>query len=181
MDFELVFENLLEKFAEKEVSFALIGGFALQAFGYSRATQDVDLLISAEDIQKVKEILSNMSYRIIHESENAINFWSDTAPLGNIDILIACRKYSRAMLNRAVIKDILGKYSIQVIIPEDIIGLKIQSSSNDPSRWSQDMADIRQMIQLHKQTLNVELLREYFALFDREHELKELLGDQDVE
>jgi hypothetical protein len=51
------------------------------------------------------------------------------------------------MLGRArEIEAFEGTLRVRVLLPEDIIGLKVQSLANDPSR---------------------ERLREYFALFDR--------------
>jgi len=62
-----------------------------------------------------------------------------------------------------------------VIKAEDLIGLKIQSSSNDPSRYHQDMADIEHVLQANAGKLDMMLISEYFELFDRKIELKNLL------
>ena len=96
--------------------------------------------------------------------------------LGQIDFVHAHRKYTKNMLKRAQECGILqDKFKIKVLIPEDIIGLKIQASSNDPNRHSHDWADIENLVRLHKGRLNLGLLKEYFALFGREKELDGLL------
>ncbi len=47
------------------------------------------------------------------------------------------------MLKHAELKTIFeGEQSIPVILPEDLIGLKIQALNDDPSRTSLDMVDI---------------------------------------
>ncbi len=72
--------------------------------------------------------------------------------------------------------DILGgQYKVRVIIPDDLIGLKVQSSSNDATRHHQDMADIEAILRLHQGKLNMAVIREYFALFEREKELNSAL------
>ena len=45
MDFESVFAMLIERFQKEEIRFALMGGFAMHACGYSRSTEDIDMLV----------------------------------------------------------------------------------------------------------------------------------------
>ena len=45
MDFIFVFEYVLKEFQKENIDFAIIGGFALQAHGLARATQDIDFLV----------------------------------------------------------------------------------------------------------------------------------------
>jgi len=44
-----VLENLIGFFAKEKIDFALIGAFALQAYGYVRATGDIDFVLRGED------------------------------------------------------------------------------------------------------------------------------------
>ena len=62
-----------------------------------------------------------------------------------------------------------------MLAAEDQIGLKVQSSSNDPERLHRDMADIEQLIRDNHSRLDIGLLREYFRLFEREKELDAIL------
>jgi hypothetical protein len=66
---------------------------------------------------------------------------------------------------------------VKVLIPEDIIGLKVQSSVNDPKRQARDWADIEELITLRQGQLDLSLLREYFSLFGQERKLDQLLGN----
>lgn len=68
-----------------------------------------------------------------------------------------------------------GKLKIKVLKVEDIIGLKVQSSSNDPERYHQDMSDIENLIWVNYENLNLELIKEYFDLFNRRKELEDIL------
>jgi predicted nucleotidyltransferase len=176
MDFEKVLIFLLENFKKYDIRYALIGGFALHAAGYSRATQDIDVLILKDDASKVQKLLLSVGYTVVHQSEDVINFKGALRELGQVDFLLAHRGYTKNMLKRAKECDIMrGKLKVKVIAPEDIIGLKIQASSNDPSRHSRDFADIEELFKRHADQLNVPLLREYFSLFGREKELDTLL------
>ena len=176
MDFEAVFKVLIEQFKKYDIPFALMGGFALHAAGYSRATQDIDCLIDQKDAPKVKVIFASLGYEILHESEDILNFGSRLKELGKIDFLLAHRKYAKKMLERAKEQNLFDKtLKVKVILPEDIIGLKVQASSNDSSRFSQDMADIEALMRLNKNSLDLELIRGYFELFDRRQEFEQIL------
>jgi hypothetical protein len=47
--------------------------------------------------------------------------------------------------------------------------------ANAPARWARDQADIEALYAANAASLNIELLREYYRLFDREEELERLL------
>ena len=172
----MVFKFLIEKFNEEKIDFAIIGGFALQFSGITRTTRDIDLLILSKDSKKVKEIIVGYGYKTIHESEDVLNFLSDKPELGRIDFLLAHRTYATAMLKRAQEKKIFeGKLKVKVLTVEDQVGLKVQSSSNDPQRLSQDMVDIELLIRNNYPNLDLTLLKEYFELFNREKQLDEII------
>ncbi len=179
MDFEAVFKIILGQFGKYNVRFAIIGGFALHAAGFSRATKDIDFLLHHEDKAKVKVVLASLGYEAIHESEDAANFLNRLSELGQIDFIMARRKYALAMLERAKPYEIIKGHTVNVIVPEDIIGLKIQALHNDPARYAQDMADIQWLIKNHREQLNVGLLREYFDLFNCADQLERILNETD--
>ncbi len=179
MDFEAVFKIILERFGKQSVRFAVIGGFALHAAGFPRATQDIDFLLHHEDMAKVKSILASLGYECIHESPDAANFLNRLSEMGQIDFIIAHRKYALAMLQRAKPYEIIKGYTVRVAVPEDIIGLKIQALNNDPQRYGQDMADIQWLIKHHHKVLDIALLREYFGLFNCVDQLDKILAETD--
>lgn len=177
MDFVSTFKFLINNFNRQNIRFAVIGGMALQFSGITRTTLDIDFLIASEDASKVKDIMLKKSYNIIHESEDVLNFVNEKLDLGRVDFLLAHRKYSIAMLKRAEEKEIFGgKLKIRMLKIEDLIGLKVQSSSNDPRRLHQDMADIESLIRHRYPDLDLDILREYFGLFDRAGELDKILN-----
>lgn len=175
MNFELVFKELLQKFSEQNVRFALIGGFALHVAGFTRATDDIDFLIEAEDLGKVREIMMRLGYELTHESQEFSNYWHPMGPLGCVDYLHAHRDYSRKMLSRAKKHRILRNFETPVLIPEDIIGLKVQSIANNPQRHTLDMVDIEYLLRENFGKLDLNIVKEYFDLFDRGPELEDLL------
>ena len=176
MDFDSTFRFLVESFNKENINFAIIGGFAMQAYGATRATSDIDMLVVIDDKEKVKKILLEKGYGLKHESNDVMNFFGKDLKQGRLDFLIAHRKYAREMLQRAESKKVLNdKYELKTVIVEDQIGLKVQSSTNDKERYHQDLADIETLIRSNKRRLNINLVRDYFKLFKREEELDKIL------
>ena len=64
---------------------------------------------------------------------------------------------------------------MRVISAEGLIGFKLQGLVNDPRR-TQDLEDIRALLRANRSTLNMDEVREYFRLFEREPLLAELLN-----
>lgn len=140
------------------ILFALIGGFALAAHGIVRATQDIDLLVDGRQRDLVKSALILSGFQLVHETEEVFHF---SGP-GQLDILLANRSPSQAMLIRATK---INEFPVPVLRVEDIIGLKIQAYKNDPKREFQDKADIQALLELDKD-LNFKEIKQYADLFD---------------
>ena len=178
MDFKHTFEFIINSFEKESLTYALIGGFALEAVGVVRATMDIDLLVLAADKNKIKSIMLSNGYNLLFESNEVINFIGEIDSLGRVDFILAHRKYTLAMLKRAQKKNILqGKATIHVVEPEDLIGLKVQAIANDKSRLTQDLVDIQMIIKNNSESLDFSRIKEYFELFDKLDDYNSLIND----
>jgi len=175
MDFNKVLELILSEFEKEEVGYALIGGFALGALGIMRATMDLDFLIKYSDYSKVGKIMKKYNYKCVFRTENVSQYVSDIKIFGEIDFLHAFRKTSLSMLKRSRKLSVFeGKYRINVLTPEDIIGLKVQALVNDKTREPQEYVDIEAVMGHFKERLDWNLIEEYFFLFNKEDKFNEL-------
>ena len=168
MDFEIVLKYILEEFQRQNVRYGLIGGFALGVLGVHRATVDLDFLVNREDMPKADEIMRSKGYGCAYKSENVSQYVSPAKIFGEVDFLHAFREISTGMLERAKELDIFeGKLKIKVLVPEDIIGLKLQASVNNPDREGKEYADIESLMGYYGSKLDWQRLEEYFSLFLR--------------
>lgn len=174
MNLKKVLETLIPEFQKNKIDFALIGGHALYFASVARTTLDIDFMVLLEQSDIINDIMKKYEYTLNYKTNDVANYTSLFVELGQIDFLFAHRKYALKMLKRAEYKQIFN-LNIKVIKSEDIIGLKIQSSSNDPQRFHKDMADIEEIIRENIKNLDLELVKEYFSLFNRESELNEIL------
>jgi hypothetical protein len=177
MDFKLVTEKLSTAFSQNKVQYALIGGYAVSLWGLPRATVDLDFLVRRDDMGKVREIAESLGYYCIHTSENVTQFDALDNALGEVDFLHAFRPASLAMLERAELKIVFnGQQPVPVILPEDLIGLKVQAIANKPSRMAIDKADIEGLMQIYGDQLDWQRVGDYFALFEMTTLYLELKG-----
>jgi hypothetical protein len=156
------------------IEHAMIGGLALAAHGAGRATVDLDLLADGARSDDVDLLLRARGYDCLHRSEHAVNYASSDPARGRVDFLLARSERGRRMLARARAHRVLDT-SVRVVEAEDLIGLKVQALSNDPGRRLLDLGDIQRLLRAAP-ALDLERVREYFRLFDREKELDALLS-----
>jgi len=167
MDFKQVLKELLSAFDKDDIHYALVGGLALGAWGIPRATVDIDFLVRRDDLEKIEWIMQRLSYECRHRSENVSQYVSPAGLFGEVDFLHAFRQTSLEMLQRAEKREVFGgALRINVLQPEDLIGLKLQAIKNDPSRESSDIADIENLLYAHAGSVDWPLVEEYFTLFD---------------
>ena len=153
-----------------DARFALIGGLALASHKVVRATQDIDLLVESERADDLDAILVKLGYHCLHRSADAANYVRGDE---QVDFLYADRPIARRLLADAGGRTTaLG--DLRVVSAEGLIGFKLQGWVND-SRRTQDLEDIRALLRANRAALDMDELREYFRLFDREALLDELL------
>jgi len=170
LDFQQVASTLLRDFEQADVHYALIGGFALSLWGASRSTVDMDFLLLVDDIAHTESILGKYHYRCIHKTKNVGQYVSSDSNYGSLDFIYASRSISKKMLARCVDTGFGPKTTVKVLLPEDIIGLKVQALVNDPSRLIKDYADIDALLKARNADsakIDWQLLKEYFELFDK--------------
>jgi hypothetical protein len=170
--------NLVEQIREALSMFvlvgtkpALIGGLAVVAHSVVRATQDVDFLLEAEAADKVHDALLKLGYQCIYRSDDAANYVRGTEGL---DLLYAHRPLARRLLSQASERETpMGR--LRVVSVEGLIGFKLQGYANDATR-TRDLDDIRALMKVHSASLDMAQLLEYFALFNQEKLLNELIA-----
>ncbi len=175
MNLDGLFRFIVKNFKEKNIHYALIGGFALHAAGYARATGDIDFLIDFQDSQKAKETLFSLGYKVAHESEDVLNMVNPQLLIGGVDFLKAHRTYAVAMLQRAKPYVIEKDFQVPAVIPEDLIGLKVQAMNNDEQRRLREMSDVEWLIKNHWGQMDQRLVEEYFDVFDMKEEMAYIL------
>jgi hypothetical protein len=174
MDIRTVLLELHRAFAGAGIPHAVIGALAMAPHGAGRATATLDFIADGERADDVDRLLRAHGYDCLHRAEFAANYASADPVRGRVDFLLARRQRGPEILARAREHPVL-ETRVRVVDAEDLIGLKVQGFSNDPSRRHIDLADIQRLLRFAP-ALDLARVREYFRLFDREKELDALLA-----
>ncbi|MEJ2658686.1 MAG: nucleotidyl transferase AbiEii/AbiGii toxin family protein [Desulfobacterales bacterium] len=179
MNLKEVLKTLIAKFHEQKIDFILSGGLALSTMNIFRFTKDIDFLVLETSRKAIHEIMTDLGYELQDFSTDEImSYLSPIKIFGQVDFILAKRKYTKEMMRRALKKKVFdGEFEVKTLRPEDLIGLKIQAIYNDPkNRYLIDAPDIQRLLGLHKDKMDMQLVREYFKIFDKEDLLDEWLS-----
>ncbi len=175
MSHAAILSTLAGEFARHRIRHALIGGMAVVLLGGSRATRDLDFLVHADDLPAVDGIMARLGYRRTVRTDNFSHYEGRHGFQGAVDVQHAARPVSQAMLRRARVRKAPGlRRAVQVLQPEDLIGLKIQALANDPTRAARDRADIDELAVSRRGRIEWRRVLAYFADFNLRHEGKRL-------
>ena len=160
-------------FLDREgIPFAIVGALALHSYGYSRATNDVDLLVGADAQRSLIAFLEQREFETLHRSDGYSNHLHADPALGRLDVIYVDRSTQDKIFAEAR-RTTLGGKTMLVPKPEHLAAMKIHAMHNDPSRVFQDMADIQFLMKLPG--VDREEIRRYFqdaGQLERFHELE---------
>jgi len=176
VEFEKTLVLVAEFFRREQRPFAVIGAFALQAYGLTRATQDLDFAAETRIQEKLIAYLSACGYETLHQSSGYSNHVHSDPALGRLDFVYVDGPTAEALFGSA--REQIGPGELRIPVPkaEHLVALKVHGIKNDPSRTFRDLADIQYLMGLAGVDLNE--IRGYFdkdGLLARYDELRRLL------
>ena len=148
MDFATVLDTLVGYFEREKVPFALAGAFALHAYGISRATVDLDLIVEASARERLVPFLESLGYETLHASAGYSNHQHPDARLGRVDFIYISGETARHLFAQPGASLRFGKHELSVPRAEHLVAMKVHAMKNDPARSLQEMADIRLLLGL---------------------------------
>jgi predicted nucleotidyltransferase len=139
------YKEMLQCLSEENVEFLLVGAYAVAAYGYPRATKDIDILVRAapENASSLMRALARFGAPLSGVSEADFSTEGIVFQIGNsprrIDILtrISGVDFQRAYDRRETVS--LEGIEIPVISLEDLIANKRATGR------TQDMADVERL------------------------------------
>jgi predicted nucleotidyltransferase len=156
---DLDFQTIFKELNGSDIDYLVIGGLAVNFHGVPRMTYDIDLmvLLESDNILKLVGKLTQWGYRPkvpidpkdladetkrnswLHEKGmKALNFYSETLPIGEIDIVIDSPIPYKELKSRAI-KIELREEKIPTVSIHDLIELKLRAGRK------QDLADVEHL------------------------------------
>lgn len=156
---ELDFQTIFKEFNGLGIDYLVVGGLAVNFHGIPRMTYDIDLmvLLERENVLKLVSKLTQWGYRpkipidsrdladetkrnswVHDKGMKALNFYSETLPIGEIDILIDSPIPYEELRSRAIRVELQDE-KIPTVSIHDLIELKLRAGRK------QDLADVKHL------------------------------------
>ncbi|MEK7528775.1 MAG: nucleotidyl transferase AbiEii/AbiGii toxin family protein [Patescibacteria group bacterium] len=156
------YQKIFKAFDRKKIKYLIVGGVAVNLYGYSRFTGDIDILISLdqENLDAMEKLMHQMGYierlpitlKSLHDTQQvkkwlkeknmtAYTFISKSSPQLDIDILVENSiDFKNFYKRKSFIK--IWDIKAPVISIDDLIKMKKKA------RRDKDLLDIKALLQL---------------------------------
>lgn len=177
MDFATVLGRIKERLERSDHPIALVGGLGLAAFGITRATLDLDLLVPASAQDEVVGLMEELGYETLYRSSGYSNHLHANERLGRVDFIYVRGDTETRIFENA--RPVEGPGGVEVLVPrpEHLAAMKVLAMKNDPDRRLRELADIALLLRLPG--VDREAVREQFelhGLLESWHELEDASG-----
>jgi hypothetical protein len=145
--------NALKRLAadldSKGIDYAVIGAVALNNHGYRRFTEDIDVLLTREGLERFRDSLVGLGYRPAYEG--ALKKYRTSEENVPVEIIIE-GEYPGDGLPKPVVFPDPKEFAVEIdgiktVTLEKLIELKLASGMTAPDRL-RDLADVQEMIRL---------------------------------
>jgi len=155
------------------IPFAIVGALAVHAYGYSRATNDVDLLLHRDDQDRLITFLESRGFETLHRSEGFSNHLHPEVSRGRLDVVYVDGE-TWTKIRGASRSVVLAQRKVAVPKPEHLVAMKVHAMKNDPGRTFKDLADIQFLMTLPG--VDREEIRDYFSDAGLQERFREIDG-----
>ena len=174
--FRQQFKILTEFFDREHLDYAVIGAFALHAYGYTRATTDVDFITRVECQDKIVEYLESLGFETLNRSEGYSNHLK-SGGLVRIDVVYIGDETADLVFSSTRKLPVFENVELPIVSPEHLIALKLFAIKNDPGRKFKELSDIKEIMQ--RTNIAGNTMRGYFKKYDLEEYYDEVARDTD--
>ncbi|MBV9495317.1 MAG: hypothetical protein JOZ54_13800 [Acidobacteria bacterium] len=135
MRFDEVLRTFQQFFEREGVRYALIGGLAMQAWGRSRMTKDVDIAVDRSSQDRVVAFAEGLGYETLYVSEAYSNHAHADSRLGRIDFMYLAGETAERIFGAATERPVVGDVLVPVTSPEQHLAMmKGVAMKNFPHR-----------------------------------------------
>ena len=159
--FDEVLQTFARFFEHEHLRYAIIGGLALQAWGHSRFTRDIDFVVDRDARDRIVQFAESLGYETLHVSEGYSNHLHGDPSRGRVDFMYVDPATAERLFASAKSKAIVGDVSAPVPEPEHLLAMKAMAMKNSPRRVLTDSPDVQFLLRLPG--VNRTTVRDYFA------------------
>lgn len=155
-------KKIAARAVEAGLSFLLAGGHAVIAHGHSRATFDLDLIVSRADREKWLELARSLDYELYREEPNFVQFNPPDPESMPLDLMLVSAETFLKLLAEAVPASPALK-GVKVVSFKHLLSLKCHAVKHGhPGRIVKDVDDVINLVQVNRLDINAAEIRELF-------------------
>jgi predicted nucleotidyltransferase len=159
------FETIATETNKQHLRFLVIGGLAVNFYGYSRDTADLDLLIRREDRGSWLKLFSELGYTVYRDNEIFLQLSPPKQSAWPVDLMFVRETTFEPMFSVSCEVDL---YDVRSRIPslEHLLMLKLHALKNGRiDRFLKDFLDVEHLIRINKLDIKSENIRQLFVKY----------------
>ena len=175
MEYHSIFDLVGKEFKAAKLSYALIGGFAINAYGVSRNTGDIDFLVDKADYPQVLEILKKADYKEAYGQDSFARLQSSKPRFMDLDCVFVEKETLQEIIRNGRKIQLVGN---EFVVPslEHLIALKLHAIKNNPKlREFKDLPDIIRLIRKNNMDVHTKSFRDLCSKFGPEKIYQKIL------
>jgi len=126
------------------IDYALIGAFAMQAYGYVRATRDIDFVVRRQSQSKIVSHLESIGFETIHRSDGYSNHLHPVGSL-RVDFVYVDDATAEKIFAETKRVTLFKNIAVPVAKAEHLLAMKLFAAKNAPERLLRELADIKEL------------------------------------
>ncbi|MGD0744809.1 MAG: nucleotidyl transferase AbiEii/AbiGii toxin family protein [Verrucomicrobiota bacterium] len=152
-------QEIAKRAGNAGIPFLVIGGYAVFAHGYVRATDDLDLIVQRGRRAQLGELFGDMGMSVKSDAANFVQFDSRDEAGMAVDLMFVSDEVF-SQLEQAAVEARVEDTCVRVVSLPHLIALKCHAFQHSKSiRRLKDMDDLVQLILINRLDLNEPKLR----------------------
>ena len=156
------FATIHEEAARRKLRLLVIGGLAVNHYGFSRETGDLDFFISQNERAQWVKMLADFGYANFHDGGNFIQYQAPDKNAWPVDLMLVQEKTFAPIFAASHDAEFFG---VKTKVPalEHLIALKLHALKNTRMhRFLKDFLDVENLIQINRLDVKAPKIRELF-------------------
>ncbi|HVU26559.1 MAG TPA: nucleotidyl transferase AbiEii/AbiGii toxin family protein [Verrucomicrobiae bacterium] len=148
--------------AQRKLRYLVIGGLAVNYYGYSRDTADLDFFISQSERAEWMKMLADFGYAGYHDGGNFIQYAALDQNAWPVDLMLVQEKTFAPIFDASCAAEFFG---IETKVPslEHLIALKLHALKNTRmNRFLKDFLDVENLIFINQLDIKSPKMRDLF-------------------
>lgn len=159
------FETIDTETRKRNLRFLVIGGLAVNLYGYSRDTADLDLLICVPDRAEWLGLFFELGYTIHHDAGTFIQLLPPKQGAWPVDLMLVQPGTFAMIFAAGQEEDLYGTRS-RIPSLEHLIALKLHALKHGRlDRFLKDFLDVENLMLINRLDIKSESIRQLFAKY----------------